>query len=152
MRRCRFLAHLLVVALCFNGCFLTSLFDFGPKIDLAKNPWKIDSFMLGGTLYKPEGYDDVPNMRFDTAELKLYGNTGCNSFFASYVWVDEKKIEMRNSGITRRICQSENAMRFEQKLMEEFDGEFEVIEEGDEIRLRREELTINLSFLNETKD
>lgn len=151
MRRFRFLVHLVLVAFFLNGCFLFSVFDFGPKIDLAKSHWKIDSFMLGGVLYKPEEFDEVPNMRFDTTELKLYGNTGCNSFFASYVWVNDDKIEMRNSGMTRKICQFENAMKFEQKLMEEFDGEFEVIKESNGIELKKENLIINLSPLEANK-
>lgn len=150
MRRFHFLVHLLFVAFFFNGCFLISIFDSGPKIDLAKSHWKIASFTLGGVLYKPEEYDEVPNMRFDTKELKLYGNTGCNSFFANYVWVNDDKIEMRNSGMTRKICQFEDAMKFEQKLMEEFDGELEVIKEGDEIKLKKENLTIDLLPLNAT--
>lgn len=148
MRKFSFLAHLLFVAFFLNGCFLLSVFDFGPKIDLAKNQWKIDSFMLGNVLYEPKEYDEVPNMRFDTKELKLYGNTGCNLFFASYVWVSDDKIEMRNSGMTRKMCQFESAMQFELKLMEEFDGEFAVIKEGDEIKLKKENLLINLSALD----
>lgn len=149
MKKLYFLVHLFIMAFFLSGCFLANVFDFGPKVNLAKSQWKIDSFMLGGVMYKPEEYDEIPNMRFDTTELKLYGNTGCNSFFANYVWVDDEKIEMRNSGMTRKICQFENAMRFEQKLMEEFDGELKVIEDGDKIYLKKDNLSIYLSPLDD---
>lgn len=144
MRKIGFLIHLLLMTIFLNGCFLLNVFDFGPKINLAKNQWKIASFTLGGSHYEPLEYDEIPSMRFDTAELKLYGNTGCNSFFASYVWVGDDKIEMRNSGMTRKMCHSQVAMQFELKLMEEFDGEFKVTKEGDNLKLEKENLMINL--------
>ena len=127
-----------------SGCFFANLFDFGPKIDLGKNQWKIVSFTLGGEAFIPSNFEDIPFMRFDTKELKIHGNTGCNRFFASYVWIDDKKIEIRRSGLTRKMCQSDESVRFEQKLMEEFDGGFEVIEGENTLMLKNENLQINL--------
>ncbi|WP_051420685.1 META domain-containing protein [Helicobacter pametensis] len=146
MRRFSFIFQFVFIALFLNGCFLANIFDLGPKIDLAKNNWKITSFTLGKETYTPNGYEEIPSLRFDTQELKLYGNTGCNAFFATYVWLDDQKLEMRNSGMTRKMC-SEEAIRFEQKLMEEFDGDFEVHKEGKNLILKRENLQITLSPL-----
>lgn len=148
-RLCLFSSTLVVLV--FNGCFFANIFDFGPEIDLGKNQWKISSFVLGGVSYYPGEYEEIPSMRFDIKELKLYGNTGCNAFFASYTWINDKKIEMRNSGLTRKICQSEEAMKFEQKLMEEFDGDFEVTEREEELILRKENLQITLLPLEPTE-
>ncbi|MCE3046618.1 META domain-containing protein [Helicobacter kayseriensis] len=143
--------YMAMIAILLNGCFFANIFDFGPKIDLGKNKWKISSFVLGDVKYEPKGYEEIPNMRFDTKELKLYGNTGCNAFFATYTWLNDQKIEMRNSGLTRKMCASEDAMKFEQKLMEEFDGDFEVTEEKDDLILKREDLQITLTPLDENE-
>lgn len=144
MKRGLFFIHAFFILIFLNGCFFASIFDFGPKIDLGKNQWEITSFTLGDKQYKASDYEQIPSMRFDTAELKLYGNTGCNAFFANYVWINDQKIEMRNSGMTRKMCQSQEAMQFEQKLMEEFDGEFEVVEEKDKLIIQKENLKIVL--------
>lgn len=123
------------------------MFDFGPSINLAKHSnWKIASFVLVDERYEAKNLEQTPTMRFETEELKVYGNTGCNTFFANYVWLKDKDdtIEMRNSGMTRKMCASKEAMKFEQKLMEEFDGEFQVIEEGENLILKKETLVINL--------
>lgn len=134
----------------FGGCFFINMFDFGPSINLAKHNWRIASFNLGGELYQAKDFEQIPSLRFDTSELKVYGNTGCNTFFANYVWVKDKEnvIEMRNSGMTRKMCASSEAMKFEQKLMEDFDGEFEVIEDKENLILKKETLLINLEPLN----
>ena len=152
LRRFIFFVFSLFFPLVFSGCFVFNLFDFGPNIDLGKNQWKIDSFTLTGEKYSSNGLEQTPSMRFDTKEFKLYGNTGCNTFFANYLWVTDKVIEMRNSGMTRKMCASEESMKFEQKLMEEFDGEFEVIEDGVNLTLKKETLTINLVPLNPSEE
>lgn len=144
MKKGLFFIHAFFILVFLNGCFFANIFDFGPKIDLGKNQWEIVSFTLGDKQYKPSDYEQVPSMRFDTTELKLYGNTGCNAFFASYVWINDQKIEMRNSGMTRKMCQSKESMQFEQKLMEEFDGEFEVVEEEHGLIIKKEGLKIVL--------
>lgn len=137
----------LFLPLVFSGCFFVNMFDFGPSINLAKHNWKISSFVLVGEVFEAKNLEQIPTMRFDTEELKVYGNTGCNAFFANYVWLKDKDdtIEMRNSGMTRKMCASKEAMKFEQKLMEEFDGEFQVIEEGENLILKKETLVINLT-------
>lgn len=147
-----FLRRLLLVGILpfiLSGCFVVNLFDFGPSIDLGKNQWKISAFILEDEKYTPIDFEEVPYLRFDTVEFKVYGNTGCNTFFANYVWVNDKTIEMRNSGLTRRMCASEEAMKFEQKLMEEFDGEFEVIEDKEKntLILKKPQLEIILEPL-----
>lgn len=138
----------LSLSLVLTGCFFANIFDFGPEIDLNKNQWKIVSFSLDGILYEPRDFEETPSMRFDAKDLKLYGNTGCNSFFASYAWLDDKRLEMRGSGMTRKMCQSEELMKFEQKLMEEFDGEFEVIEKDQNLTFKKENLEIHLAPLD----
>lgn len=148
LRRLIFVISSLVFPLVFSGCFVLNLFDFGPNIDLGKNQWKISSFTLTGESFESKNIEPTPFMRFDTKEFKVYGNTGCNSFFANYLWITDKVIEMRNSGMTRKMCASEDSMKFEQKLMEEFDGEFEVIEDGANLTLKKDTLTINLVPLN----
>lgn len=152
LRRLIFVISSLVFPLVFSGCFVLNLFDFGPNIDLGKNQWKISSFTLTGESFESKNLELTPFMRFDTKEFKVYGNTGCNTFFANYLWVTDKVIEMRNSGMTRRMCASENSMKFEQKLMEEFDGEFEVIEDGANLTLKKDTLTINLTPLNPSEE
>ncbi|ANV98376.1 hypothetical protein BBW65_06010 [Helicobacter enhydrae] len=137
----------------FSGCFVLNVFDTGPSINLGKNQWSIASFENDSVVYTPEDYDVVPDLRFDTQELKIYGNTGCNSFSATYSWVkDEKKektIEIRDASLTRKLC-SEEIMTFEQKLMEEFDGEFAINEDGDNMVLTKEQLTIHLTPYDNT--
>lgn len=144
MRKGLFYFYLLFVLFFLSGCFFKSLFDFGPKIDLNTNLWQIASFKLGDTMYKPEDYEQIPQIRFDTKELKLYGESGCNMFFASYSWINDEKIEMRHSGMTRKICQSADLMKFEEKLLEEFDGDFKVIKNKNQMILKKENLEILL--------
>lgn len=140
----------LIFPLFLSGCFVLNLFDFGPSIDLGKNQWRISSFSLDGVVYEDKNLEEIPTMRFDTQEMKVYGNTGCNTFFANYVWMSDKVIEMRGSGMTRKMCASEDSMKFEQKLMEEFDGEFEITEvetttKEKNLVLKKDNLIINLT-------
>lgn len=150
LRRFFLFSTTLVLPLIYGGCFFVNMFDFGPSIDLSKHNWRIVSFDLDGEIYQAKDFEQIPSMRFDTEELKLRGDTGCNIFFANYVWLKDKDnvIEMRNSGMTRKMCASPEAMKFEQKLMEDFDGEFKVIEDKENLILKKETLTINLEPLN----
>lgn len=153
LRKLSFFVSTLFLPLIFSGCFVLNLFDFGPSIDLGKNQWRISSFSLDGVVYEDKNLEQVPTMRFDTQELKVYGNTGCNTFFANYVWMSDKTIEMRGSGMTRKMCATEQTMKFEQKLMEEFDGEFEITEvetptKEKNLVLKKDNLIINLTPYN----
>lgn len=130
-------------SLFLKGCFVLRIFDFGPSVDLSKYSWEIKSFKLGEVTYLAKDYGVIPTMRFDVDELKMYGNTGCNAFFASYEWLNNSVIEMRGSGMTRKMCTKEAGV-FEQKLMEEFDGDFEVKEEEKKLVLIRDNLIIYL--------
>lgn len=152
-RKLSFFISTLIFPLFFSGCFVLNLFDFGPSIDLGKNQWRISSFSLDGVVYEGKNLEEIPTMRFDTQEMKMYGNTGCNTFFANYVWMSDKVIEMRGSGMTRKLCASEDSMKFEQKLMEEFDGEFEISEveaptKEKNLVLKKDNLIINLTPYN----
>lgn len=156
LRKLYFFVSALFLAMIFSGCFVLNLFDFGPSIDLGANQWRISSFSLDGVVYEDKDLEQVPTMRFDTKELKMYGNTGCNNFFANYLWMSDKVIEMRGSGMTRKMCASEKTMKFEQKLMEEFDGEFEVSEvetptKEKNLVLKKDNLIINLTPYNPAK-
>lgn len=145
LRKLFFFVSTLLLPLIFSGCFVLNLFDFGPSIDLGKNQWRISSFSLDGVVYEDKNLEQVPTMRFDIQDMKVYGNTGCNTFFANYIWMSDKVVEMRGSGMTRKMCASKQTMKFEQKLMEEFDGEFEITEDGKNLVLKKDTLIINLT-------
>lgn len=146
-----FVASLFFLSFFLKGCFVLRIFDFGPSIDLGKHSWIIESFVLGDQTYISKDYGVMPTMRFDTTDFKVYGNTGCNVFFANYDWLNNDVIEMRGSGMTRKMC-SKEALAFEQKLMEEFDGDFEVKEEEKKLILIRDGLIIHLEAQEGEKD
>lgn len=62
---------------------------------------------------KPENNIKTPFVQFSETDLKITGNTGCNSFFGSFRSKDAP-LDIGPLGMTRMACQAwmENEMKF----------------------------------------
>lgn len=78
---------------------------------IGKNDWKL--IMLENV-----GQDfGKASIKFDIAEKKVSGNSGCNNFFGSYTLSGDDHIQFGGMGSTRMACLDEEANKTEQKML-----------------------------------
>lgn len=78
----------------------------------------------------------IPRLEINTQDMKIYGNDGCNDYFASIVNLSETKISFGGIGSTRKMCRNmeiperymnalnkTNHYKFEDKFLILFDTE-----------------------------
>jgi heat shock protein HslJ len=46
----------------------------------------------------------IPRLEINTAEMKFFGNDGCNDYFGGIRELTESKISLGNIGTTRKMC------------------------------------------------
>lgn len=90
------------------------------------------------------GLQAVATMEFDQSQHRIYGMASCNSYFASYVWKDNKHIEISSAGITRKLCSPDELMNFEFQIMRHFDGVFSLTKDKDSMILDNGKMKIYL--------
>ncbi len=89
--------------------------------------------------------DEVATLNFDIAQGRISGQSGCGSYFASYVWSDKKHIEITAGNSTRKICSPNEISRFEFRLIRGFEGNFSVSQSSKtNLLLENQELKIYL--------
>ena len=89
--------------------------------------------------------DEVATLNFDTTQGRISGQSGCGSYFSSYVWSDREHIELSNGGSTRKLCSPSEIVRFEFRFIRELEGSFKVIQKSkDYLILEGKEMTIYL--------
>lgn len=89
--------------------------------------------------------DEVATLNFDTTQGRISGQSGCGSYFSSYVWSDKEHIELSNGGSTRKLCSPSEIVRFEFRFIRELEGSFKVIQKSkDYLILEGKEMTIYL--------
>lgn len=93
------------------------------------NPAQIASI---SRLYEPSRLqeiaqiEEVATLNFDTQQGRIYGQSGCGSYFSSYVWSDRTHIELANGSSTRKLCALSEVARFEFRFIRELEGDFRV--------------------------
>lgn len=89
--------------------------------------------------------DEVATLNFDTTQGRISGQSGCGSYFSSYVWSDREHIELSNGGSTRKLCSPSEIVRFEFRFIRELEGSFKVIQKSkDYLILEGKEMAIYL--------
>lgn len=87
---------------------------------------------------------------FDPKQKKIFGNTGCNQFSASYSWRDADRIVIYDVTTTRKVCSPSSVMAFELNLVEGISGVFFVEKTSkDFMILKGEHVKV---YLNAKKD
>ncbi|MFH7010900.1 META domain-containing protein [Flavobacterium sp. FlaQc-52] len=78
---------------------------------IGKNDWKLISLENVGQDY------GRASIKFNIAEKKVNGNSGCNNFFGSYTASGDNSIQFSNIASTRMACLNEEANKTEQKIL-----------------------------------
>lgn len=81
---------------------------------------------------------------FGIDDTKIYGNTGCNSYFTDFKRVDSENIEVStNGGATKMMC-DRDSMAFESAFLQNLVGKFNVMESNDLVSLKGEKMEVVL--------
>lgn len=81
---------------------------------------------------------------FGINDTKIYGNTGCNSYFTDFKRVDSENIEVStNGGATKMMCDMDS-MTFENAFLQSLVGKFNVMESSDLVSLKGEKMEVVL--------
>lgn len=104
-----------------------------------KAEYKIVQIVINGKATKaPEG------AIFGIDDTKIYGNTGCNSYFTDFKRVDSENIEVStNGGATKMMC-DRDSMAFESAFLQNLVGKFNVMESNDLVSLKGEKMEVVL--------
>ncbi|WP_066388781.1 META domain-containing protein [Helicobacter himalayensis] len=62
-------------------------------------------------------------LTFDIAQHRIFGNTGCNNYAATFEF-GEKNISISRKTYTRKLCHDEELMYFEFEFLRNLEGEF----------------------------
>lgn len=101
----------------FNGC---AEIPNDTKVSLNNGAYKIESIKINGDEIK------IPkSATFNIDGDRIYGNSGCNSYFASFS-IGSDSIIIGTAGVTRMYCASEEDNRFENMYLKNLDGEFKL--------------------------
>lgn len=79
---------------------------------------------------------------------KIYGNAGCNNYFASLEWIDNETIGISKGGSTKMMCVDESANTFEYDYLLNLNGEFSVSKDGNIIELDGDKINIIIRKMN----
>lgn len=104
-----------------------------------KAEYKIVQIVINGKVTQaPEG------AIFGIDDTKIYGNTGCNSYFTDFKRVDSENIEVStNGGATKMMC-DRDSMAFESAFLQNLVGKFNVMESNDLVSLKGEKMEVVL--------
>lgn len=104
-----------------------------------KAEYKIVQIVINGkAIQVPEG------AIFGIDNTKIYGNTGCNSYFTDFKRVDSENIEVStNGGATKMMC-DRDSMAFEDAFLQNLVGKFSVMESSDLVSLKGEKMEVVL--------
>mgnify|MGYP004542710299 FL=1 len=81
---------------------------------------------------------------FGIDDTKIYGNTGCNSYFTDFKRVDSENIEVStNGGATKMMC-DRDSMAFESAFLQNLVGRFSITKSGDKISLTSDKMQVVL--------
>lgn len=104
-----------------------------------KAEYKISQIIVNGEMIEAPigamlGIDDT----------KIYGNTGCNSYFTDFKRVDSGNIEVStNGGATKMMC-DKDLIRFENIFLQHLVGTFSVVKSSDSLKLNGKKMQVLL--------
>ncbi len=88
----------------------------------------------------------VATMTFNTKEGRIFGSSGCGSYFANYTWKNRNTISISDNTRTRPICNPTEVTRFDFNFLRNFRGNFRMIEPNDgTLILQSSNMTIYLT-------
>lgn len=94
--------------------------------------------------------DEIATLNFDTAQGRISGQSGCGSYFASYVWSDKNHIDITAGSSTRKLCSPSEVSRFEFRFIRDLEGAFRVVQKKDKLILENTKIAIYL-YRNQEK-
>lgn len=137
-----------MVLICISGCFVDvmrheneeALFGDGKQ-------WRVYKFVLkDGREFTPMWEEAKSNMAFDISEDKIFGVSVCNNYFASFK-LRGKKLQISDSGASRRLCFSEGSGVYEFNFVRGLQGEFVVKRKGRQMELKSKNITYYLEMM-----
>ncbi|RDU64679.1 META domain-containing protein [Helicobacter sp. MIT 14-3879] len=103
----------------------------------------------GETIIAPLN-ENVATLGFEND--RIYGNAGCNRYFAGISWRDSNSIDISQAGSTKMMCSDDEANNFEYKYLKNLDGNFIITNNGNEILLSKENFIIALDINTQDKN
>lgn len=116
--------YIALLLLLLNGCASVANSSSSNKFVIENKDYKIISVEVDG--------EDIPvpsGASFSIDGDKIFGNAGCNSYFASFL-MDRNGISVQLTGSTRMYCGKRDDNVFENAYLGELSGGFSV--SGDE--------------------
>ncbi|WP_139453756.1 META domain-containing protein [Campylobacter armoricus] len=122
----------------FNGCSVTNL----SVSDLQDKEFIISSYEANGKTFEvPQ--NAKASISFDNKDKRVFGSAACNRFFGNYKDQGESiKIE-DNLASTKMLCDQES-MKFEDNFLRNFNGEFKIVKDEENIVLKNQKMKIYL--------
>ncbi len=96
--------------------------------------------------------DETATLNFDTTQGRISGQSGCGSYFASYVWSDRNHINITAGSSTRKLCSPSEVSRFEFRFIRDLEGAFRVVQKKDKLILENTKIAIYLYRNQEKQD
>lgn len=96
--------------------------------------------------------DETATLNFDTTQGRISGQSGCGSYFASYVWSDRNHINITAGSSTRKLCSPSEVSRFEFRFIRDLEGAFRVVQKKDKLILENTKIVIYLYRNQEKQD
>ncbi|MDE6886018.1 MAG: META domain-containing protein [Helicobacteraceae bacterium] len=81
---------------------------------------------------------------------RIYGNAGCNRYFAGIKWLDDKTLEISNAGSTKMLCHDEEANSFEYQYLLNLGDKFNIVYDEQTITLINDKISIVLDSTSAT--
>lgn len=104
-----------------------------------KAEYKIVQIVINGKAIKA-----TEGAIFGIDDTKIYGNTGCNSYFTDFKRVDSENIEVStNGGATKMMC-DRDSMAFESAFLQSLVGRFSVTTSGNKMSLTSDKMQVVL--------
>lgn len=133
---------ILILGFILAGCASNATMATSQNTDskmIEQKTYKIESITLkdeGDMLEAPQ------NATMGFEEDRIYGNAGCNNYFASIKWADDNTLEISQGGSTKMMCADEEANSFEYNYLSNLNGTFSVSSDDNTITLDNDKLSV----------
>lgn len=109
---------------------------------LSDGVYKITSISVdGNTLEIPQ------KASLNIKDSRIYGNTGCNNYFANFVQNNNASVMISTAGSTKMMCHGD-VMKFEDIYLKNLEGMFSTIKDNKNIILENASMKIILTKIN----
>ena len=127
----------MLVVYALGGC--AEIPNNNAKISLDNGIYDIETIEINGDeIAIPKG------VTFNIDGDRIYGNAGCNSYFASFSrGIDSILVDV--SGATKMLCANEEDNRFEYLYLQNLNGEFKISGNNKKIKLKNKNMLLILT-------